>query len=140
MMNLIAIRDYLPGPGPEHDENFVFSTALDGLYYGDSWFSKIKKAIFYNYYRKILQGIIAKPSTQIRIACIKDDPTEIKGYVILTNNAKAIMWIFVKRDWRKNGIARALVPDTVTEVSNLTHLGEILIKKYPQLSFNPFVT
>jgi hypothetical protein len=135
MMNLIVIRDYVPS-----DENFVFSTALAGLYFGDSWFSKIKKAIFINNYRKILQGIIDKPSTQIRVACIRDSPDEIKGYCILVNNAQALMWVFVKKDWRKNGIAKALVPNTVIEVTNLTELGEILMKKYPHLSFNPFVS
>lgn len=135
MMNLITIRDYVSS-----DENFVFSTALSGLYYGDSWFSKVKKIIFLSNYRQILKGIIAKPTTQIRVACIKDDPNEIKGYAILVNNGQALMWVFVKKDWRKNGIAKALIPSTVTEVTNLTHLGAILIKKYPNLSFNPFVS
>lgn len=135
MLNLITIRDYVL-----EDENLVFSTALSGLYYGDSWFSKIKKSIFVNHYRKILQGILSKPSTQVRVACIHDDPNEVKGYAILVNHAKALMWIYVKPNWRKNGIAKALVPETVTEVTNLTALGSILIKKYPQLSFNPFVS
>jgi GNAT superfamily N-acetyltransferase len=135
MMNLIAIRDYIPD-----DENFVFSTALAGIYYGDSWFSKIKKAIFVSHYRKILQGILSKPTTRVRVACIQDDPQEIKGYAILVNDDKALMWVFVKKDWRNNGIAKALIPDTITEVTNLTALGEILMKKYPQLSFNPFTS
>jgi GNAT superfamily N-acetyltransferase len=135
MMDLIAIRPYLP-----NDENFIYSTALSGLYYGDSWFSKIKKMIFINTYREILKAILAKPTTEVRVACIKDDPDEIKGYCILVNNGSALMWVFVKKDWRKQGIAKALVPDTVTEVTNLTHLGEILIKKYPHVSFNPFIS
>lgn len=122
------------------DENFVFSTALEGLYYGDSWFSKIKKSLFLSNYRAILKGILTKPTTHIKVACIKDDPGEIKGYAILTNDQKALMWVYVRKDWRKNGIATALVPPTVTEVSNLTKLGVILMKKYPTLSFNPFVT
>ena len=109
-------------------------------YYGDSWFSKIKKAIFVSHYRKILQGILSKPTTRVRVACIQDDPQEIKGYAILVNDDKALMWVFVKKDWRKNGIAKALIPDTITEVTNLTALGEILMKKYPQLSFNPFTS
>jgi len=135
MMDLIAIRPYLP-----NDENFIYSTALSGLYYGDSWFSKIKKMIFINTYREILKTVLAKPTTQVRVACIKDDPDEIKGYCILVNNGSALMWVFVKKDWRKQGIAKALVPDTVTEVTNLTHLGEILLKKYPHVSFNPFIS
>lgn len=134
-MDLIAIRDYVPD-----DENFVFSTTLAGLYYGDSWFSKIVKARFIHHYRQILKGILSKPTTQVRVACIKDDPNEIKGFSILVNNGQALMWVFVKKDWRKKGIAKALVPDTITEVTNLTALGEILIKKYPKLTFNPFTS
>lgn len=136
MLSLIAVRDYLP----DLDENFLYSTALSGLYYGDSWFSKIKKAIFITHYRNILKHILAKPSTTVKVACIASDPNEIKGYVILVNNAQAVMWVFVKKDWRNNGIAKALIPDTVVEVTNLTKLGEILLKKYPTLTFNPFTS
>lgn len=135
MMDLIAIRPY----DPTEDENFIFSTALAGLYYGDSWFAKIKKTLFITQYRKVLQAMIAKPTTCVRIACMKEDPTEIKGYSITVNHDHALAWVFVKKDWRKNGIAKTLVPTTVTEVTNLTALGEVLMKKYPHLSFNPFV-
>jgi hypothetical protein len=135
MMGLIKIRDYIPD-----DENFIFSTALAGLYYGDSWFSKIKKLIFINQYRQILKNTLSKPTTQVKVACINGDENEIKGYAILVNDQKALMWIYVKPMWRKNGIAKSLLPSTVTEVTNLTKLGDIIMKKYPHLSFNPFVS
>lgn len=135
MMNLIAIRDYVPS-----DENFVFSSALNGIYYGNTLFAKVKKVIFLNCYRKVIHSALEKPTTRVKIACIKDDPNEIKGYSILVDNERALMWVFVKKDWRKNGIGRALVPNTVVEVTNLTPVGEAIMKKYPHISFNPFVS
>jgi len=72
---------------------------------------------------------------------MKNDPVEIKGYAIILNYGKALMWVFVKKGWRKNGMAKALVPDSVSEVTNLTTLGDIILKKYKggKLTFNPFV-
>lgn len=135
MMSLIAIRDYV-----STDENFVFKSALEGIYYGSTLLSKIKKIIFLSHYRNILRNEMALSTTRVKIACIASDPNEIKGFSILVNNEKALMWVFVKKDWRKHGMARALVPDTVVEVTNLSPVGESIIKKYPHVSFNPFVT
>lgn len=135
VMSLLAIRDYEPS-----DENFVFSSALNGIYYGSTLFSKIKKLIFLNNYRQVIRLVMGKPTTRIKIACMRDDPNEIKGYSILVNNEKALMWVFVKKDWRKNGIGRALVPDTVIEITNLTPIGEAILKKFEHVSFNPFVS
>lgn len=134
MLELLTIRHMRLA-----DENLIFSSLLSGLYYGDSWFSKIKKSIFIPSYRNVLRGVLMKATTSVRVACIKGDEDEVKGYAIFVNNEQSLFWIYVKPNWRKQGIAKALVPDDLKEVSNLTHVGEILMKKkFPNAVFNPF--
>lgn len=133
-IDMIYVRPYHPAS----DDGFIYSTMIRGLYYGDSWFSKIPKKLFVENYRKVIALALSTPGTIVRIACIKDDPDEIKGYSILLNNDTSLMWVFVKKDWRNIGIARVLVPEGFSQVTNLTALGEILLKKYPKVIFNPF--
>lgn len=134
MIPMISIRSLRPS-----DEVFIYSTMLRGLYYGNSWFSKIPRKLFVENYKKVIEHTFKRPDLDIKVACVKNDPDEIKGYSILLNHEKALMWVFVKKMWRKNGIAKALVPSTVQEVMNLTTLGDELLKKYPNIVFNPFV-
>ena len=131
--DLIAQRDYL-----ESDKNFIFSTVLRGLYYDDSWFSEIPKNIFMENYHPIVEAMLASPRNHVRVACLKDDPEVILGYSILSRDGTRCHFVFVKAAWRKVGIAKSLIPPTVTTVSHLTALGRSLARK-KNLEFNPFV-
>jgi hypothetical protein len=136
---LYNIRDYTP-----KDKNFVIATFLRGLYYGDSWFSQIPKAIFMANYKLVIEALIAK--TTIKVACLKEDPDVILGYSILSNDFQTIHWVYVKSSkladgttWRQKGIGRALIPQYPTSVSHLTKLGKDLLPKLKNTVFNPFI-
>jgi hypothetical protein len=131
---LIAVRDFKP----EDDINFVLATWLRGLYYGDSIFSYMNKDTFMKKYKEVILNLIYKvPSTSVRIACLKEDPGTILGYVILSS-PHCIHWVFVKKSWRKIGIARDLVPSSVNTVTHVTRIGlSIMTKKNWQ--FDPFI-
>jgi hypothetical protein len=129
--DLIAIRPY-----KEEDKNFILATFLRGVYYGDSWFSLIPKNIFMAHYHIFAENLIARPGVSIRIACLKEDPEVILGYSI--SKGDAIDWVFVKNAWRGIGIAKSLVPDGVKFVTHLTKSGLAIIKKHPEVQFNPF--
>lgn len=131
---LITIRNYRP-----EDEDFVFSTFLLGLYHGDTWFSKIKKPVFLHHYRLILKQLLNHPNVKINVSCLKDDADVILGYSVLSKNEQILHWVFIKSAWRKIGIARSLVPNTINTVTHLTAVGLSLLKKYDNVSFNPFV-
>jgi len=132
------IRDYKP-----EDRNFVISTFLRGLYYGDSWFSLIPKDIFMKNYKAVAEALIAKRT--IKVACLREDPDVIIGYSILSNDFQTIDWVYVKSSkqpdgttWRNKGVGKSLVPQYPTSVSHLTVLGKELLKKFPNTVFNPF--
>lgn len=120
------------------DESFITFTFLRGLYYGDSWFSLIPRDIFMSNYKKVIQALIADPDIIIYIACLKEDPAVIIGYSILSLDAQTIHWVYVKKRWRNNGIAKALLPKFPTVITHLNAVGKTLMSKFPNVIFNPF--
>lgn len=131
---LYDIRD-----GKESDKNFVLATFLRGLYYGDSWFSIIPKNIFMDHYKRLANALVNHPQIIIKVACLKEDPDVILGYSILSSDLSTIHWVFVKSAWRNNGIARSLVPQQPNNVTHLSALGKILLPKFKNVVFNPFL-
>lgn len=130
---LYAIRDSV-----DADTSFIMATFLRGLYYGDSWFSLIPKDIFMQNYKTIANALILSPNVVIKIACLKEDPNVILGYSILSADSQVVHWTFVKSAWRKQGIAKALVPQYPVFITHLSDLGRKLMSKYPTTKFNPF--
>lgn len=131
--DLITVRDYQVA-----DKNFVYSTFLRGLYYGDSWFTHIPKNIFMENYHTILDRLLESPNTQIKVACLKEDQEVILGYSILNTGGTALHWVFTKSAWRNIGIAKSLVPESVSTVTHLTKVGIGILNKRRNVVFNPF--
>lgn len=135
---LISIRDYRAT-----DHNFIMSTLLRGLYYGDSWFSLIPKNIFMTCYHPIAERLIKNPQATIKVACLRDDPEVILAYsvcrtTVLGDQPVTVLdWVFTKSSWRNIGLAKDLVPSKVHAVSHLTKTGKSLLPKLGAI-FNPF--
>lgn len=130
---LYDIRDMKP-----EDKNFVLATFLRGLYYGDSWFSLIPKPVFMDNYKSVADALVTGQKTVIKIACLKEDPSVILGYSIMSSDYQSVVWVFVKSTWRKRGIARSLLPQHPVAVTHLTKIGKSLLSKLNNPIFNPF--
>lgn len=134
----VLIRDHQPDDMP-----FIYSTWLKGLYYGDSWFSLIPKAVFMAYYHHVLETLLSRQGTVVKVACLKSDPTTVLGYSVFhftPPDSKCLDWVFVKRSWRTIGIAKRLVPlAQINTVTHLTKTGVSMLYDRPTLRFNPFV-
>ncbi len=127
-------------PATDDDRNFILKSFLLGVYYGDTWFSKIPKRLFMDNYKIVIETLFNKYKNSIRIACLTEDPTVILGYSVLNPTESVLYFVYVKQAWRERGIARSLVPETVTAVTHLTSLGETLIQKFKETPiFNPFL-
>lgn len=119
------------------DLNFIYATWLKGLRYGNDWFGFITKEAYFTFYHRIIELLTQKPGVMIKIACLKDDPDVILGYSV--SEGFVLHWVFVKSAWRKIGIAKDLCPE-FKSVSHITDMAKsILITKFPQVEFNPFV-
>lgn len=134
-LGLYDVRDIMPG-----DENFILSTFLRGVYYGDTWFSEIPKDIFMSNYKAVADTMVFnRNKTVIKVACLKDDPSTILGYSILSPDYQTIHFVYVKKSWRTQGIAKSLLPQYPTAVTHLTLLGKKLLSKFnSNVVFNPF--
>jgi GNAT superfamily N-acetyltransferase len=66
------------------------------------------------------------------MAVLAGDPTHLVGYSVITG--KHLDWVYVKADYRKQGIARLLVPQWIeTVTSDMTKIGKA-IREAKQLS------
>lgn len=120
------------------DKNFIMSTWLRGLKYGNEWFKEIESSAYFKHYNPFIEKIISDPDAIIRVACLKDDPEVILGYSV--SKGDRLDWIFVKKAWRAIGVAKSLLPSTVTTTSHLTTAGLAILKaKMPKVTFNPFI-
>lgn len=120
------------------DKNFIMSTILKGIYYGDSAFSHMKKQTFMKKYHPILESLLIKNALNVKIACLKEDVNVILGYVILDNDPSVLHWAFCKKSWRGIGIIKDLVPSTIKSVTHLTKTGLSIVKS-KSYEYDPFL-
>lgn len=130
---IYQIRDVEP-----QDIQLILATFLRGLYYGHPHLKLIPKQVFMNHYKNVARQLLFAPSTYTRVACLKEDPTIILGYAMTNGAQDTLHWVYVKSAWRRQGIAKALVPPTVTAVTHLSSTGLILLEK-TDIVFNPFL-
>lgn len=124
-------------PGTLEDINFVYATWLKGLRYGNDWFLLIDQDVYFKHYHDVIETILSRPNTAIRVACLVEDPSVIIGYSVY--EGPVVHWAFVKKPWRKIGICKDLMPSRITTVTHLTRTGASLLTKSPGVRFNPFV-
>ncbi len=134
--NLISFRSFLPD-----DLNFILSTWLRGLYYGNDFFNLIDNHIYFVNYEFVIKRILQRPTTTINICCLKDDPSVILGYAVTENNENknVLHWCFVKNIWRGIGISKDLLDPL--DIKVVTHVTNRTMKEKPKrMEFNPFLT
>ncbi len=130
---LVDIRE-----GIEADHNFIYASWLRGLRHGNPHFELIHGESYFKHQHEVIKNILDDFEVTIKIACLKESPDVILGYCIYKN--ERLDWIFVKKSWRTIGLARDLVPSHINTVSHVTRVGLSLLKKHPEIQFNPYLT
>lgn len=130
---ICEVRDYV-----EDDKSFVMATWLRGLYYGESWFSLIPKDIFMFNYKQVIEKIIESPNNVVKVACLREDPSVILGYSVMSSDFSTVHWVQVKKAWRNKGLATSLLPKHPQAATHLTKVGRDLLHKFNNCVFNPF--
>lgn len=126
----ISIRPYAPS-----DEAFLYSTMLRSLYYGNSYYNSIQQSKFFEVYPLVIAGLLRK--SEVRVACLADEPDVILGYALLEPNV--IHFVYVKEAWRKQGVAKALTAEhTAQYVTHITKIGNA-IRLNKKLELDPFL-
>jgi hypothetical protein len=125
---LVCVRP--PEPG---DINFMLSTMLRGLFFGSKFWGEVDQDSFFKYYEPFLKTLMLK--SDIRVACLDDDQDVILGWSMYSGSV--MHFVFVKKSYRKKGIAKMLCPSGIDTVSHITDSGNS-IRKRLDFKFNPF--
>lgn len=126
-------------PAEESDLNFIFSTWCKGLLGGNDFYRMIDPKAFYENYGEFLKRKLAKPGVLVLIACLKETPDVIIGYSVTEKikGLNVVHWVYVKKDWRRIGIAKEILPSQIHIATSMTKLAKQIKPK--GLVFNPFI-
>lgn len=119
----------------DKDVGLIYATFTKGLFFGSKDRPKKDHIKFTQEFSPFLKELIQRAT--IFIACTKQDPDFLVGYTIIDNHI--LQWVFVKPDYRKNGIATLLVKNkdiTAINEKNLSRTGNEILKNHPNL-FKP---
>lgn len=97
------------------------------------WFENHKKdeyidPVFSRKLTKKIKSILESNTSRIRMACLKDDPNHIVGYSVMSSST--IEFVYVKIDFRKQGIATILVKGFMNSVEPSTKIGAAIAKTH----------
>jgi hypothetical protein len=123
----------------ESDKSFILASWLRGLFYGGSWFSEIPKDVFMYNYHDFLENLLASSRTTVKIACLESDNDVIIGYAVFASQDNALHWVHIKKNFRKIGVAKKLIPESTKTATHANKVGMSIIKTLGW-SFNPFLT
>ena len=123
-------------------KNMIYSYFMSSLRSGNSWFKEIEATVYKDVYHRVIESLLSRSLSTIRLAVLPDDPDTCIGWS-LSENEKTVHYVFVKSgiDARRRGIGTDLLPKDFETLTHLTKNGICLWKnKFPQAKFNPFLS
>lgn len=133
--------------GTRDDFPFIVSYWLNS-YFRESYFAmRIKKDIFFESHKAIINLILNRSSTKSLIAYHEAEPTVSLGFLVyedIPDTSKVVHFCFVKEHYRKMGIAQFLFESAEIEPkkSQFTHwtfdLDDIKKNKLKKMIYNPY--
>lgn len=130
---------HYPGTDPSLNsyKAMIYSDWMKSLRFGNDWFKLIDSDRYYRGYGAIIRQLMAKPETMVRLAVLVDDPDTCLGWVI--HEGGTLHYAFVKKDFRRQGIAKALLPKSIARITHLTKIGQAIRRaKFHDTVFDPF--
>ena len=109
------------------DAAIVYSTWRNSLWY-DRKRPEDQAEKFYRLATKEIKTMLAKSTTVVRIACLKDDTNQIAGYAVMSG--QTIEFVYIKADYRSQGIARLLTKGFVDVKTPQTKIGQSIVKNH----------
>lgn len=116
---------------------FLFVTYLKSLRYGNPWFEDIEPHPYYEVHHKILEELLSRPYSVLKIAVLPDDHDVAIAWSLSEKHLLHYVFVKAKIEARKIGIASSLIPEDITTVTHLTKAGRIIAKKR-KWKFNPY--
>jgi GNAT superfamily N-acetyltransferase len=120
---------------PEEYKNLIRAPFLNSLRYGNDLYKLIDKDAYYISYGKYIEHLLQRPRSIVTLA-ILDDNT-VLGWSLY--EGETVHYVWVKKEVRRQGIAKELLPDKFSVITHITNTGiNIWVNKFPLVRFNPF--
>lgn len=120
---------------PEEFRNLIIGPFLNSLRYGNDMFKLIDKESYYNNYGRYVELLLQRPTAMVKLAQLDDET--VLGWSLIEDQTLHYVWI--KKEVRRQGIAKALMPKEFNTISHITNKGmNIWVNKFPLVRFNPF--
>jgi len=127
-------------PAKLQDLPLIFSTWLRSYRHSSQFAKKLSNDVFFKWHHKVIERFIERGG-QILIAHATGDSEVILGY--LCYEPSIVQYAYVKRAFRKMGIAKQLVEIAkISPKDQFTHWTtdtNWIIKKLPELTYNPYL-
>lgn len=94
---------------------------------------------FFPNYSRVLDRILAQPDTTTMVACRPEHDDTIFGYAVY--QPTILHYVFVKEDFRNNGIAKSLLAQVRPVLSSYTHRTRTvapILRRCFEWRYNPF--
>lgn len=137
-MNL-TIRDY----NKSNDENLIYSSWLHSARCRCD-FVKLPNSVFFPNYKRLIGAVLE--NNQVLVACHKDDPSHVIGYIIFRKEGegKILYFAYTKFTYRKLGVFKRLLHEAFGAEGGIiftTHRSQLIddISKRYELVYNPFL-
>jgi GNAT superfamily N-acetyltransferase len=115
----------------------IYSKWLRSLRFGNDYFLRILQDAYYKSYHRYITSILDSKDALVCLAVLSDDRDVVLGFSVSRGNI--LDYVHVHKDYRGNGIAKALVPRCIDTFTHITKLAQrILDEKYKDWKFNPF--
>lgn len=123
--------------GVPDDHNFIKQTWLK-CYRNSAFARAIRDSVFFAFHHPIVERILARPGTAIRVACLPDAPEVILGYLV--HEGGVVHWVYTKGAFRRLGIASRLAEGLPADFAftHRTTEAEAMLRKYPNATYNPY--
>lgn len=125
---------------PKQYEPMIYSKWLRSLKFGNPAYKCLESSVYYKGYHDFIEKLMAKPDSVVRLAVLTDDQDIALGFSVAREDV--LDYVHVQKDYRRQGIAKKLLPPKVTMFTHFTLVaGEIWRGnyKYRHLKFDPKV-
>lgn len=124
--------------GRQEDMAFIFATWLQCYKHSSSFARHIPKKVYFEQHHAIVERLLAR--CEVLVCTLADSDSTIVGYVV--RGPGILHFVYVKKDFRRMGVASGLLVDVDPNAMVFTHWTEgfdLILRKWPHMQYNPYL-
>lgn len=127
------------------DRNFIFKSVLHHYRNGSPHTQHISDQVFFDNHSYLVSKVMKIPGNVIKMAALSDDPDVVFGFAWGNVQPETLHYVYVKRAFRRMGIAaclvRAIFDEDVDEIFYTHHTRDMgfIAHRTDRFVFNPYL-